>query len=115
VLPNRERDDFVTNLATVGYAQDTLPAQINRTAVIMAWKMHFGRAQILSDEVAFAKYRQKEWPNQRMDQVVANMAKRELNWVHASKPKYICTNERNYKQNAPCFLRRAGRHDTTYP
>jgi len=36
VLPNRERDDFVTNLATVGYARDTLPAQVNGTVVIMA-------------------------------------------------------------------------------
>jgi hypothetical protein len=46
VLPNRERDGFMTNFATVGYAQGTLPAQVNRTAVITAWKTHFGRAQI---------------------------------------------------------------------
>jgi hypothetical protein len=42
VLPNREGDDFVTNLATLAYAQDWL-AQVNRTAPIMALETHFGR------------------------------------------------------------------------
>jgi hypothetical protein len=57
-----------------------LVAQINWTALIMALETDFGRVQIFSDEPTFAKYCQKEWPNQRMDQVVANiMGKRGLN------------------------------------
>jgi glutamine cyclotransferase len=54
----------VTNLVTLAYVQDMLVAQINRTALIMALETDFGRVQIFSDETAFAKYCQKEWPNQ---------------------------------------------------
>jgi hypothetical protein len=43
VLPNREGDDFVTNLVTLAYAQAWLLAQVNRTALIMALETHFGR------------------------------------------------------------------------
>jgi len=76
VLPNREGDDFVTNLVTLAY----IGAHINRTGLIMALETDFGRVQISSDEPALAKYYQKEWPNQRMDQVVASMMrKRGLN------------------------------------
>lgn len=72
----------MTNLVTVAYAQDTLLAQVNRTALIMPLETHFGRVQIFSDELAFAKYCQKEWPNQRMGQVVTNIIrKRGLNYV----------------------------------
>jgi hypothetical protein len=40
----------------------------------------FGRVQIFSDELAFAKYCQKEWPDERMNQVVAGFInKRGLN------------------------------------
>jgi hypothetical protein len=76
VLPNREGDDFVTNLATLTYVQDTqdtLLAQVTRTTLIMALETNFGRVQVFSDELAFAKYCHKEWPKQRMDQVVANV------------------------------------------
>ena len=80
VLPNREGDDFVMNLVTPAYVQDILVAHINRTGLIMELEMDFGRVQVFSDEPGFAKYCQKEWPNQRMDQVVANiMRKRGLN------------------------------------
>jgi len=48
----------------------------------MPLETHFGRVQIFSDELAFAKYCQKEWPNQRMGQVVANIIRnRGLNYV----------------------------------
>jgi hypothetical protein len=55
VVRNREGDDFMTNLVTFAYAQDTLLAQVNRTALIMALETHFGCVQIFSDELAFAK------------------------------------------------------------
>jgi hypothetical protein len=68
VLPNREGDNFVTKLVTLAYVQDTLVAQINRTTLNHGARTDFGRVQIFSDEPAFAKYCQKQWPNQRMDQ-----------------------------------------------
>jgi hypothetical protein len=81
VLPNRAGDDFVVHLITLAHVQDALLAQVNRTAMIMALETHFGRVQIFSDELAFPKYCQKEWPNvRRMDQVVAGIiCKRGLN------------------------------------
>ena len=44
--PNREGDDFVTNLGTLAYVQDILVAHINWTALIMALEMDFGRVQV---------------------------------------------------------------------
>jgi hypothetical protein len=80
VLPNREGDDFVVHLITLAHVQDILLAQINRTALIMALETHFGRVQIFGHEPAFAKYCQKEWPDDRMNQVVAGIiSKRGLN------------------------------------
>lgn len=69
-----------TNLITLAHVQDILFAQINRTALIMTLETHFGRVQIFGDELAFAKYCQKEWPDERMNQVVAGIiSKRGLN------------------------------------
>ena len=56
VLPNREGDDFVTNLVTLAYVRDTLPAQVNRTTLIMALETHFGRVQILATSWHSQKY-----------------------------------------------------------
>ena len=58
---------------TLAHVQDVLLAQVNRTALIMALETHFGRVQIFGDELAFGKYVQKEWPNGKMDRVVANI------------------------------------------
>jgi hypothetical protein len=70
----------VTNLVTLAYAQESLLARVNRTALIMALETHFGSVQIFSDELAFAKIL-PQWPNQRMDQVVTDIIirKRGLN------------------------------------
>jgi len=76
VLPNREGDDFVTNLVTLAYVQNILVAQINWTALIMALDTDFGRVQTFTEEPAFANYCQKEWPSQRMDQLVANIMRK---------------------------------------
>jgi hypothetical protein len=37
VLPNRAGNDFVVHLIALAHVQDTLLAQIDRTALIMAW------------------------------------------------------------------------------
>jgi hypothetical protein len=61
------------HLITLAHVQDILLAQINRTALIVALEIHFGRVQIFGDELAFAKYCQKERPDERMNQVVAGI------------------------------------------
>lgn len=46
----------------------------------MALETHFGRVQIFGNELTFAKYCQKEWPDEHMKQVVAGIIhKRGLN------------------------------------
>jgi hypothetical protein len=76
VLPNRAPDDFVVHLITLVHVQDLLLAQVNRTALIMALETHFGRVQIFSHELAFAKYCQKEWSGETINQVVAGLINR---------------------------------------
>jgi hypothetical protein len=39
--------------------------------MIMALETHFGRVQIFSGEPEFAKYCQKQWPSETINQVVA--------------------------------------------
>jgi hypothetical protein len=78
VLPNREGNDFVVHLIILAHIQGTLLAQINPTALIMALETRFGRVQIFSDELAFAKYCLKERPDERMNQVVGVFRKRGL-------------------------------------
>jgi hypothetical protein len=73
VLPNRASDDFVVHLITLAHLQDPLLAQVNRTALIMALEQLFGRVQIFGDELAFAEYCQKEWPNETINEVVAGI------------------------------------------
>lgn len=54
--PNREGDDFVTKLVSLADVQDMLPAQVNRTTLIMALETHFGRVQILATSWHSQKY-----------------------------------------------------------
>jgi hypothetical protein len=75
-LPNRAGDDFVAHLITLAHVKDVLLAQINRNALIMALETHFGRVQISSSELAMAKYCQKEWPSDSINQVVAGLISR---------------------------------------
>ena len=42
----------------------------------MALETHFGRGQIFSNELAFAKYCQKEWPSDSINQAVAGVISR---------------------------------------
>jgi len=79
VLPNRERDDFVTNLATVGYARDAARTSQWDGGDHGVENAFWSRADF-ERRAGILKYCQKEWPNPRMDRVVANiMPKRELN------------------------------------
>ena len=43
--------------------------------MISALEEFFGRVQIIDDTLMPAKYRQKDWPSERIDQVVADMAR----------------------------------------
>jgi hypothetical protein len=51
-----------------------------QSALIMALETGFARVQIFGDELAFAKYCQKQWRDERINQVVAGIIrKRTLN------------------------------------
>ena len=56
-------------------AQDPFMAVVYRTALIIALEEFFGCVQIFGDELTLAKYCQKEWPTERMDQIVASMVR----------------------------------------
>ena len=62
-------------MVELAHVQDILLAQVNRTALIMALETHFGRVQIFRDELAFAKYCQKEWPSENIDRVVTSLVR----------------------------------------
>jgi hypothetical protein len=53
--------------------QDSFMAIVYRTALIIALEEFFGRVQIFGNELTLAKYCAKEWPNERGNQVVAEM------------------------------------------
>ena len=50
----------------------------------MALETHFGHVQIFRDELAFAKYREKEWPSEQADRVVAGIVRNRLKNRRAS-------------------------------
>jgi hypothetical protein len=64
-------------MATRQLARDGKPKvrldKLDAVLAHMALETHFDRVRIFSDELAFAKYWQKEWSNKRMNQVVANI------------------------------------------
>jgi hypothetical protein len=75
VLPKDGGKDFAANIVTLGTIESPLLAQVNRTALIIALETYFGRVHIFGDELAFAKYCQKEWPNENIDRVVASIVR----------------------------------------
>jgi hypothetical protein len=58
--------------------QNHMVASVNRLTLISCLEELFVRVQVFGTELALAKYCQKEWPGEYMDQVVAEM-KRGLN------------------------------------
>jgi hypothetical protein len=63
----------VVHLITLAHVQDVMLAQINPTALIIVLETHFGRVQISANELAIAKYCQKEWRRKAVDQVAARL------------------------------------------
>jgi hypothetical protein len=113
VVRNREGDDFMTNLVTFAYAQDTLLAQVNRTALIMALETHFGCVQIFSDELAFAKYCQKEWPAQRMEVVANIICKRGFTQGSRQRIKVYPYEQAQLQTKRALFAKAISHHVTT--
>jgi hypothetical protein len=70
VLPCNARRHIMLEVA-----QDSFMAAVYRTALVVALEEFFGHVQIFGDELTLAKYCQKEWPTERMDQIVASMVR----------------------------------------
>jgi hypothetical protein len=58
--------------------QNYMAASVNRFTLISSLEEHFARVQVFGTELALAKYCQKKWPGEYMDEVIAEM-KRGLN------------------------------------
>jgi hypothetical protein len=80
IVPERNGKDYSSSHIMIDVAQDPFMATVYRTALVVALVEFFGRVQIFGDELAFAKCCQKEWPDERINQVVAGIIrKRGLN------------------------------------
>jgi hypothetical protein len=62
-------------IVTLSVAHEPFFAQINRTALIIALEALFCRVQIFGGALAFAKYCQREWPNENFDSVAASIVR----------------------------------------
>jgi hypothetical protein len=74
-VPERDNKDYASSQILLDIAADPFMAAVYRTALIVALEELFGRVQIFSDELAFAKYCQKEWPSENIDKVVAGLVR----------------------------------------
>jgi hypothetical protein len=66
---NRQRRQRWTTAEKLRLVQERL----RRIALIVALEEFFGRVQIFGSELAFAKYCRNEWPDERINQVVAGI------------------------------------------
>jgi len=73
IVPDRDGRDFVPSEVILDTAQNYLAASVNRLALIASLEELSTRVQIFGNELTLAKYCQKEWPNESMDQAVAEM------------------------------------------
>jgi hypothetical protein len=78
IVPDRDGKDFVPSQVILDVTQNHMVASVNRLTLISCLEELFARVQVFGTELALAKYCQKEWPSEHMDQVVAEM-KRVLN------------------------------------
>jgi hypothetical protein len=99
VVPARGGKDYGSSQILLVIAQDPFMAAVYRTALIVAFEEFFGRVQIFGDALTLAKYCQKEWPSESIDQLVAEIVRgRGLNEKASfNKPKYVRKNDRNSK------------------
>jgi hypothetical protein len=80
IVPDQDGKDWVPSEVILDTAQNYLAASINRLALIASLEDVFARVQVFGTELALAKYCQKEWPSERVDQAVAEMVRnRRLN------------------------------------
>jgi hypothetical protein len=75
IVPAPDGKDYVSRQLLLDIAQDPFMATVYRTALIIALEEFFGRVQSFGDTLALAKYCQKEWPSERIDQIVASMVR----------------------------------------
>jgi hypothetical protein len=78
IVPDRDGKDGVPSQVIVDVTQNYTVACVNRMTFISCLEDHFARVQVFGTELALAKYCQREWPSEEMDQVIAEM-KRGLN------------------------------------
>jgi hypothetical protein len=78
IVPDRDGKDFVPSQVILDTTQNHMVAAVNRLTLISCLEELFARVQVFGTELALAKYCQKEWPSEKMDQGVAEM-KRGLN------------------------------------
>jgi hypothetical protein len=73
IVPDRDGKDFVPNQVILDVTQNYTVASVNRMTLISCLEDHFVRVQVFGTELALAKYCQKEWPSEHMDEVIAEM------------------------------------------
>ena len=78
IVPDRDGKDFVPSQVILDVTQNHMVAAVNRLTLISCLEELFARVQVFGTELALAKYCQKEWPSEEMDQAIAEL-KRGLN------------------------------------
>jgi hypothetical protein len=78
IVPDRDGKDFLPSEVILDVTQNYTVACVNRMTLISCLEDHFARVQVFGTELALAKYCQKKWPNEELDQAIAEM-KRGLN------------------------------------
>jgi hypothetical protein len=78
IVPDRDGTDFVPSQIILDTTQNHMVAAVNRLTLISCLEELFARVQVFGTELALAKYCQKEWPSEEMDQAIAEL-KRGLN------------------------------------
>jgi hypothetical protein len=73
IVPSRDRDNFAASHIMLDIAQDPFMASAYRIALIVSLEDFFGRVQLFGDGLTLAKYCQKEWPGEKIDQLVADV------------------------------------------
>ena len=76
IIPERGGQDFVGHdVILVAADTDSTLATIYRMALVIALEEFFGCVQTFSTELALAKYCQRTWPGERVDQAVTELVR----------------------------------------
>jgi phosphoenolpyruvate carboxylase len=63
----------VPSQVILNVTQNYMVAAVNRLTLISSLEELFARVQVFGTELTLAKYRQKEWSSEHMDEVIAEM------------------------------------------